>query len=530
MSYQVLATKWRPRSFKDIVGQSHVVMAIKNSLKKNMLHNAYLFTGTRGVGKTTIARILAKSFNCENLINGEPCNICNSCSHIDKGNFIDLFELDAASNTGVDSIREILDNSLYLPTSGKYKVYIIDEVHMLSKSAFNAMLKTLEDPPKHAKFILATTEANKIPVTVLSRCLQFALYNLNLDQISHRLEYILNEENIKFEIQALLLISRFAFGSMRDALSLLDQAIAIGNGEVLVDNVRKMLGIVDRNYLFDLLKNIHNNDKDNIFKFLKDISLKNINFEVILGELAVFLQEIALFQIQSQTFDISNIDYDLIKELSIILHPEEVQIYYQCILEGKKDLHINPDEYSGFMMSILRMIAFSPLYLKDDDEKDIFIENKKKNVDTLLISNDTFLHKSKVDSLPAICKDNWHEVIHKMSNYLGPLKICARYTRLVSLDENTIYLAIDKEGSNYFNIDDIKKKLIDIFIKYYSIDIKFVDWDDNYSTVKNLVDKEVHLEKQKILDILNDNKIVKELKKDLDLDWDLNSLKLNCNE
>ena len=256
MAYQVLARKWRPKTFADLVGQEHVVKALRNALEKGRLHHAYLLTGTRGVGKTTIARILAKSLNCEHPKEGEPCGQCQSCRDIDTGRFVDLLEIDAASNTGIDNIREVLENAQYAPTAGKYKVYIIDEVHMLSKSAFNAMLKTLEEPPEHVKFILATTDPHKVPVTVLSRCLQFVLRNMTAQQVSQHLAHVLDSEQIPYEAPALALLGRAAAGSMRDALSLLDQAIAMGSGKVAEQDVRQMIGAVDKRYLYELLQSI----------------------------------------------------------------------------------------------------------------------------------------------------------------------------------------------------------------------------------------------------------------------------------
>src|SRR5512147_2146848 len=296
MSYQVLARKWRPRSFETLVGQEHVVRALTHALERQRLHHAYLFTGTRGVGKTTIARIFAKSLNCETGVTPTPCGTCSACTEIDSGRFVDLIELDAASNTQVDNMRELLESALYAPTSGRFKVYIIDEVHMLSKSAFNAMLKTLEEPPSHVKFILATTDPQKIPVTVLSRCLQFNLKQLPPALINTHLQYVLEQENIPFENGALSLVARAAQGSMRDALSLMDQAIAYSDSKVQEATVRNMLGAIDQSYLFDLLEALQARDGAGLLRIADELALRSVAFDAALQDLATLLHRIALAQ------------------------------------------------------------------------------------------------------------------------------------------------------------------------------------------------------------------------------------------
>lgn len=361
MAYQVLARKWRPKTFADLVGQEHVVKALQNALDKGRLHHAYLLTGTRGVGKTTIARILAKSLNCENPNNGEPCGQCQSCTQIDSGRFVDLLEIDAASNTGIDNIREVLENAQYAPTSGKYKVYIIDEVHMLSKSAFNAMLKTLEEPPEHVKFILATTDPHKVPVTVLSRCLQFVLRNMTPQQVASHLSHVLQVENIPAEPAALQLLGRAAAGSMRDALSLLDQAIAMGSGKVSEEDVRHMIGAVDKRYLYELLQSIAAQNGEALLQKAQEMAARAIGFDSALSELAVLLQRIALFQTVPSAIAQDDPERETLKMLADHLSGEQIQLYYQCAIHGKRDLSLAPDEYAGFVMTLLRMLAFAPL-------------------------------------------------------------------------------------------------------------------------------------------------------------------------
>ncbi|WP_107727228.1 DNA polymerase III subunit gamma/tau [Neisseria weaveri] len=366
MAYQVLARKWRPKTFADLVGQEHVVKALRNALDEGRLHHAYLLTGTRGVGKTTIARILAKSLNCENANHGEPCGVCQSCTQIDAGRYVDLLEIDAASNTGIDNIREVLENAQYAPTAGKYKVYIIDEVHMLSKSAFNAMLKTLEEPPEHVKFILATTDPHKVPITVLSRCLQFVLRNMTTQQVADHLAHVLTAEQIPFEPPALQLLGRAAMGSMRDALSLLDQAIAMGSGSVTEHDVRQMIGAVDKRYLYELLQGIVNQDGEELLRKAQEMAARAIGFDNALSELAMLLQRLALAKTVPAAIA-DDPEHETLLRLSQYLSGEQIQLYYQCAIHGKQDLSLAPDEYAGFVMTLLRMLAFAPIAAKAHD-------------------------------------------------------------------------------------------------------------------------------------------------------------------
>ena len=360
MSYLVLARKYRPKSFDTLVGQPHVVRALTNALTQQRLHHAYLFTGTRGVGKTTIARILAKSLNCETGITATPCGVCSACTEIDRGRFVDLLEVDAASNTQVDAMRDLLDNAQYAPTVGRFKVYIIDEVHMLSKSAFNAMLKTLEEPPAHVKFILATTDPQKVPVTVLSRCLQFNLRQMASTTISEHLQNVLGQESIAFESAAINLISRAAAGSMRDALSLTDQAIAYGNQTVNETEVRSMLGAIDQSYLVEILHALQANNGAALIQKAQSMQMRNISFEAALNDLANILHQIAMVQTVPDSLANDLPERAVLLELAQKLSPETLQLYYQIALLGRRDIGLAPDEYAGFTMSLLRMLAFSP--------------------------------------------------------------------------------------------------------------------------------------------------------------------------
>ncbi len=357
---QVLARKWRPKAFSELVGQEHVVRALTNALNQQRLHHAYLFTGTRGVGKTTIARIIAKALNCETGITAEPCGKCATCIEIDAGRFVDLIELDAASNTQVDNMRDLLENALYAPTSGRFKVYIIDEVHMLSRSAFNAMLKTLEEPPEHVKFILATTDPQKIPVTVLSRCLQFNLKQIPQQQIKAQLKKILELEGVAGDDEALALLARAAHGSLRDSLSLLDQAIAHGGGSVESQAVRAMLGSVEQEYLHEILSALQRRDGAAMIAIADRMIEHSLSFEVALLELATLLHRIALSQTVPTAIAADDPDGATIKALGAGFSAEEVQLLYQIALHGREDIGLAPDEYAGFTMVLMRMLAFTP--------------------------------------------------------------------------------------------------------------------------------------------------------------------------
>jgi DNA polymerase III subunit gamma/tau len=359
MSYQVLARKWRPRAFGELVGQEHVVTALTNALTRGRLHHAYLLTGTRGVGKTTLARILSKSLNCEQGVSATPCGVCAACRDIDAGRFVDLLELDAASNTGVDNMREILDNARYAPTAGRYKVYLIDEVHMLSKGAFNSMLKTLEEPPEHVKFVLATTDPQKIPVTVLSRCLQFNLTPLPRTLIADRLAHILGAESIAFDGAALPLLASGAQGSLRDALSLLDQAIAYGGGEVREPAVRAMLGVVDRDYLYRLVDALLCNDGSALLAEADRLAAAGHAFAAALDELALLFHRIAV--VQAVPGAPGGDDGERIADYAARMAPESVQLAYQIAVQGRADLALAPDEATGFSMTLLRLLAFEPV-------------------------------------------------------------------------------------------------------------------------------------------------------------------------
>lgn len=360
MTYQVLARKWRPQNFTELVGQTEVLAALIHGLNEQRLHHAYLFTGTRGVGKTTVARIVAKALNCEHGISSNPCGTCQSCIEIKEGRYPDLIEIDAASRTKVEDTREILDNIQYAPSKGQFKVYLIDEVHMLSTHSFNALLKTLEEPPEHVKFLLATTDPQKLPITVLSRCLQFHLKNIPQEVITERLDYILNQEKIKFEPEALKLISKSAQGSLRDALSLTDQAINQGEGQVNLKTTQQMLGATSTESLYQLVNHLVNKDSIALFELLENLSQELIDYQDLLDNLLEIWYEISLKQ---QAPNVKHFEHpeSLIEELAKKLNANEVQLFYQICLLNKRDLTLAPTPLLGFKMLMLRLLSFYPL-------------------------------------------------------------------------------------------------------------------------------------------------------------------------
>ncbi|HEX4152097.1 MAG TPA: DNA polymerase III subunit gamma/tau [Steroidobacteraceae bacterium] len=361
MSYIVLARKWRPKRFAEMVGQEHVLKALTNSLDSGKIHHAFLFTGTRGVGKTTVARILAKSLNCETGVGANPCGVCSTCREIDEGRFIDLIEVDAASRTKVDDTRELLDNVQYAPTRGRYKVYLIDEVHMLSNHSFNALLKTLEEPPPHVKFLLATTDPQKLPVTVLSRCLQFSLKRLSAHLIGERLKFIAAAEKLEYQPAALALLARAAEGSMRDALSLLDQLIAFGGGALGEADARAMLGTIDRSHVIRIAEALSQGDGAALMARVAELDRDAPDYDHALVDLAALLQRVAIVQIVADAaLEDGEFDPDTLTRLGRAMAPEDVQLYYQIALAGRRDLPMAPDPRLGFEMTLLRMLAFRP--------------------------------------------------------------------------------------------------------------------------------------------------------------------------
>lgn len=442
MTYLALARKYRPHNFSEIVGQAHILKALTHALENNRLHHAYLLTGTRGVGKTSLARILAKCFNCEAGVSASPCGECSNCQEIDQGRCIDVMEIDAASRTKVEDTRDLLENIQYAPQKARFKIYIIDEVHMLSGHSFNALLKTLEEPPAHVKFILATTDPQKLPVTVLSRCLQFHLKNISIDTISKQLENILNQENIaetNYEKSALDIIARAALGSMRDALSILDQCLAHGEGCILENNVNAMLGGISEDKIIELLDNIQSCNTQGIINLINALEENGADFFILLDMILSYLQKLAVAQF-TQSPSEHNIDTDADhKKFS----PEDIQLYYQIALLGKRDLPLAPDPKAGFMMIVIRMAVFNPNENPGDTKRCVSTEKSaliKPQVETRHIET------QNIASLQD--KNNWSTIVDQLK-LSGLAKLLAQNCSLldtnldITKEENNITLILD---------------------------------------------------------------------------------------
>ena len=530
MSYQVLARKWRPKSFDTLVGQKSAVQALSNALDQNRLHHAYIFNGTRGIGKTTIARILAKSLNCDTGITSKPCLKCPACTEIDVGRYIDLIELDAASNTGVDNMIELLENAQYAPSSGRFKIYIIDEVHMLSKSAFNAMLKTLEEPPEHVKFILATTEIQKVPVTVLSRCLQFNLRQMTVEDITNHLKHILTEEKIETEDEALQIIAKASNGSMRDSLSILDQAIAFSQGKVSVEKVIQMLGTIDDEILFKIIECLIAQNGAGLNTIAKEMNVNNISFEGALNDLAKLFHELTICKIVPDHLKNSS-KKDLYQKLADELTAESLQLFYQICIHGKKDLYLAPDPITGFNMTLLRMLAFYPTSnlaipskdnIKKSDDKPQ--EKKSQPIEPLPIKseNKEVKNKSTNIELPEAKQENnnisfdgdWSTLVNQLKN--GVAKSLAQECQFIELQDSTFHLSID-ESKAHLSRSHYSEKLEEVLINHFNKKIKVIITMDKISTSPAL---EKRAQKAELIEnvesaIMQDS-LVKELISDFD--------------
>lgn len=461
MSYQVLARKWRPRSFKEMVGQSHILRALINALDNDRLHHAYLFTGTRGVGKTTIARILAKSLNCEQGVSSTPCGKCSTCIEVDEGRFVDLIEVDAASRTKVDETRELLDNVQYAPTRGRYKVYLIDEVHMFSNHSFNALLKTLEEPPPHVKFLLATTDPQKLPVTILSRCLQFNLKALPQEQIHGHMDFLLEQEKIQADSTSVRHIARAAQGSMRDALSLLDQAIAFGGGELKEADVCDMLGVIEQHFVMDVLTALLSQDAVALLACVQKMSEQSVDYESVLVDLLSMLQRVAVAQVAPDTVDDLQGDQQAILQLADNISPEDVQLYYQVGLIGRRDLPLAPQLRAGFEMVLLRMLAFQPADVGSREKKPIAaapkanttapVTSKNSANETTSVTNDTPSHVDTAGEVTAPIKavpsasDDWATIVESMG-LMGLVHQLAVHCTLVTRDDSKWVLLLGDEN------------------------------------------------------------------------------------
>ncbi len=489
-NYQVLARKYRPHIFEEMVGQSHTIKTLVNALNSNNLHHGFIFTGTRGVGKTTIARIFAKSVNCEKGVSSKPCGKCETCIEIDKGQSVDLIELDAASHTGVDHMREILENAQYMPTKDRFKIYLIDEVHMLSKSSFNALLKTLEEPPSHIKFLLATTDPQKLPITVLSRCLQFNLNKLTHDEILAQLKFIMNSENLKFEELALSKIATFGNGSMRDALSLLDQSISFGNGSVMDNDIKAMLGLVHHDDIVKLAGLIIERKTDEVISFIDELAHRGENLSNALKDLTSLIHQISIAQMLPQNNQFSIEVNDLAEKICL----QDLQLFYQIAINGQKDLGFAPSEQIGLEMTLLRMIAFHSEYnlekktLKIDanpiDNKKSISTIKSKNLEPAkeekihVIKDDTI---NNSDNKPKLIRNrlnsqiDWERAIQILP-FNGAAKTLVKNTLFANLKDGELTLTLDKQYNNLLT-SRTQKSIEKILFEHFDIITLLIEID-----------------------------------------------------
>jgi DNA polymerase-3 subunit gamma/tau len=452
MSYLALARKWRPRNFGELAGQEHVMRALVNALQTGRVHHAFLFTGTRGVGKTTIARILAKSLNCETGVTPTPCGKCSACREIDEGRFVDLIEVDAASRTKVDDTRELLDNVQYAPARGRYKVYLIDEVHMLSTHSFNALLKTLEEPPPHVKFLLATTDPQKLPVTVLSRCLQFNLKRFPPGLIYKRLTEIAQAESIEFEPDALRLVARAAEGSMRDALSLLDQVIAFGGGKLTAEDTRTMLGTLDRAQVFAILDALVARDAKQVLACVAQLDERAPDYREVLADLAGVLQKLALLQaVPDLQLDEAE-DVETYRRLAKALSAEDTQLYYQIAVIGRRDLELAPDMRAGFEMVLLRMLAFGVAdasgAIREASTPPARAATASSAPSSVQAPRATAAPQPAPQAPQARASGDWPTILARL-NLQGPARQLAAHCMLIGRQGNRIQLSLDAEGETF---------------------------------------------------------------------------------
>jgi len=527
--YEVLARKYRPHNFKELVGQTHTVRTLVNALDNDNLHHGFLFTGTRGVGKTTIARIFAKSVNCEKGVSSNPCGKCATCVEIDKGQSVDLIELDAASHTGVDHMREILDNAQYTPTKNLYKIYLIDEVHMLSKSSFNALLKTLEEPPSHIKFLLATTDPKKLPITILSRCLQFNLNKLSHDEILNHLKFIMNEEKLKFDDKALSKIAECGNGSMRDALSLLDQSISYGNGSVKENDLKEMLGLVNHDEITNLASLVCDRNAEKILLFIKELAHKGENLSNALKDLTSLFHKISIAQIINDQKQTPQEIMDLANRFSA----QDLQLYYQIAINGQKDMNLSPSEQIGLEMTLLRMITFHPKF-KDGEKKTLnptpSKTSKKNPVKDSQIATSSKSTKQndvpnkEINLLDIKTQEEWEKVITNL-DFNGAAKMLVKNTVFKSLTNQNLTLTLSKELVNLHTTkteESIKNALHNL---YPALEIMIEPGETNGSSLsqKESIKNEKKREQTENLFLSDDG--LKELQEVFKSQVDLKSIK-----
>ncbi len=520
MAYQVLARKWRPQNFTQLVGQEHVSQSLSNALQHDRLHHAYLFTGTRGVGKTTVARIFAKAMNCESLKESNPCGECAVCQAFDEGRFLDLIEVDAASRTKVEDTRDLLDNAQYAPNQGRYKIYLIDEVHMLSGHSFNALLKTLEEPPPHVKFLLATTDPQKIPVTVLSRCLQFNLKRLLPEQIEAQMAFILGQEQIEFESPALKLLSRAADGSLRDGLSLLDQAIAFGDGEVKEEGARNMLGTVAQQPVDDILLALSKNDAVSLLQKIADMAELSPDFSEILQQILRVLHRVTLTQTIPGFID-SHFESEVISQLAESFLPEDVQLYYQIALVGQRDLDLAPDPRSGFEMVMLRMLIFKPdggIKRKNSSAvaNKVKAQEVKKPISSFSENNARQEIKEPTPKQTITGGNQWAEMVVSMK-VGGMTRELANNCVMESIDDKACYLTLTP-GHTQLISPRAQDKLQQALQAHYGKSIKLhikTEETGNSTPAQQIVQKQEDVQ-QAAVDSIDEDKNIQALKESFD--------------
>ena len=515
MSYLALARKWRPKHFKDIVGQEHVVQALSNALNSKKMHHAYLFSGTRGIGKTTIARILAKAFNCQKGMSADTCGECGNCCSVDEGRFVDLIEVDGASKTKVDDTRELLDNVQFAPSMSDYKIYIIDEVHMLSTHSFNALLKTLEEPPPHVRFFLATTDPEKLPITVLSRCLQFNLKRISPKLIMERLKFICDEEQIKFADKALAKIARAADGSLRDALSLLDQAIAFSGEELTEASISDMLGSIDRRYVEQLMKALIHGDSGLLIDIIEDIDQYFPNYGNLLVDIAAIFQQLAVVKMTGIIKNNIYQEYDL-SDYKDSFDPEEIQLNYQISIMGRRDLDLAPSHKIGFEMCLLRMIAFKP---ELDLHRSTKVTKKEHNIKPDGRSKETAKNVNKEEETREKEPSNknldniiWSDLVNELE-LKGTSRVLADNCDLIKQENNKIFLMLDEKSQSYNN-KERQSALSEALSSYYG---KKIDVDISVGESKNETPNQEKIRKK--------DEILKKAKEDLEIDPGIRDIK-----
>ena len=543
MSYLALARKYRPRNFEEVVGQDHVVRTLSHALDNQRLHHAYLFTGTRGVGKTSIARILAKALSCEQGISSKPCNQCKICEQIDRGSFIDLIEVDAASRTKVEDTRALLDNVPFKSTVGRFKIYIIDEIHMLSGHSFNAFLKTLEEPPEHVKFLMATTDPQKLPVTVLSRCIQFNLRAMEASEISNKLKTILGAENVEFEQSALNSIARLSYGSMRDALSITDQAISYTRGDLKESSVRDMLGMVSQDYLSTILASVASQDSKELLKTVSSLFERSIDCEMVLDDLLLKLHDIGLHKVAPEMIEARADNIHELRGLSDAISAEAVQLYYQIGLLGKRDLHLAPNTRVGLEMVLLRMLAFYPTFEHSGklESKPKLQNNQNCQTNTVVPatiattneSADTYNQTDKpIQSYSNVLKietsSEWEAFVLNSNQLSGPVALFARELTFDSRSGNTIHLIAPTDASPALmrkeNPNNLEKILSEQFNEKINVQIRHGTTQEESIEKRQNREQEEH--KTAVVDQLEREEIPVLLKQEFGATLDLNSIKL----